>query len=39
MDEIALSHLLGHELRHTPAYAHPDLATLQRHYREAQPKI
>jgi len=32
MDEIAISHLLGHEVRHTVLYAHPDLATLQRHY-------
>jgi site-specific recombinase XerD len=33
MDEIALSHLLGHLLRHTVLYAHPDRDTLLRHYR------
>ena len=32
MDEIAISHLLGHEVRHTILYAHPDADTLQRHY-------
>ena len=36
MDEIAISHLLGHLVRHTVLYTHPDLATLQRHYREAE---
>lgn len=36
IDEIALSHLLGHLVRHTVLYTHPDSATLQRHYREAQ---